>query len=562
MPPAVAAPALNAAALVAATRQGGLALLMADLAQALRIPGLPAPVQAAATQILGFRAALDAPPTSADIKAALTRTDLSPQAQPAAAAVPAGATQAAASPVPSGGELKGALVGLQQVLKTWLDSAPAQPPSSAGPAAAIPAGATIQGGSAVPNTAPSPAVQGSGQPTAAESAVVQLPAPPPSNSVPSGADSNSVAARTDPSLETALAPTTTLPKAASPATPALPPIGADVMPIGQQAANTLPAGAPAAPTALPAATPAAPALSADETILAGSPNLATGIDLKAALPVPQQVMTTSTGAGPAEPAALSAVTAAATSAERMPPVLPASVDLGGVLQVFQQFFKAWFDGAPAKSPLAMAAGGAVPGPLPGPQPAAPAANSPPPPPYRGGPTSAEPSVPSTLPLNADPATVADRLMRDTDGALAHQELLKIASQPGTAPSSAHSDGKVSEWMFEIPFATPQGSAVAQFKINRDGGKGNKGEQTTVWRARFSLDVEPTGPVHAQIALSGERTWVSLWAERDEGVTRLRGHEPLLTKALKDSDFVAEIAIHAGAPRQPATATGKFLNSES
>ena len=88
-------------------------------------------------------------------------------------------------------------------------------------------------------------------------------------------------------------------------------------------------------------------------------------------------------------------------------------------------------------------------------------------------------------------------------------------------------------MFEIPFATPQGSAVAQFKVSRDGAKGGKGQQAPVWRANFSLDVEPMGPVHAQIILAGERSWVSLWAERDESVARLRGQEAQLTKALKD-----------------------------
>ena len=35
----------------------------------------------------------------------------------------------------------------------------------------------------------------------------------------------------------------------------------------------------------------------------------------------------------------------------------------------------------------------------------------------------------------------------------------------------------------------------------------------VWRARFSLDVEPAGPVHALVSLTGEKTSVRMWAER-------------------------------------------------
>ena len=117
-------------------------------------------------------------------------------------------------------------------------------------------------------------------------------------------------------------------------------------------------------------------------------------------------------------------------------------------------------------------------------------------------------------------------------------------------------------MFEIPFVTPQGCAVAQFKISREGAKGKKGKQAPVWRAHFSLDVEPMGPVHAQIALSGERTWISLWAEREESFARLRDQEALLTKSLIDSEVIAEIAIHAGVPRQTAPVAGRFLDHRS
>ena len=56
------------------------------------------------------------------------------------------------------------------------------------------------------------------------------------------------------------------------------------------------------------------------------------------------------------------------------------------------------------------------------------------------------------------------------------------------------------WNFEIPFATPQGTAMAQFEISRDGGGNEVEAAKRVWRARFSLDVEPAGPVHALVSL--------------------------------------------------------------
>ena len=55
--------------------------------------------------------------------------------------------------------------------------------------------------------------------------------------------------------------------------------------------------------------------------------------------------------------------------------------------------------------------------------------------------------------------------------------------------------------------------MAQFEISRDGGHEEVEAAKRVWRARFSLDVEPAGPVHALISLTGDKTSVRLWAER-------------------------------------------------
>ena len=117
-------------------------------------------------------------------------------------------------------------------------------------------------------------------------------------------------------------------------------------------------------------------------------------------------------------------------------------------------------------------------------------------------------------------------------------------------------------MFEIPFSTPHGSAIAQFEIRRDGSGGTAEQSGPVWRARFSLDVEPMGPVHAQIVLMGERAWVTLWAEREASVQMLREKEALLSQALKESDVVPEVAFCLGAPHRRAAAAGQFLDSAS
>ena len=225
------------------------------------------------------------------------------------------------------------------------------------------------------------------------------------------------------------------------------------------------------------------------------------------------------------------------------------------LLLLQQVLKTSLAIAPAQPYALAAAKDAASGP------ARPLANGPPPP-YRGAPTSAQRSLPPSLPPNADARLVGEVLTKRTDAALAHMKLLQIASLPDAPQSSSANKTAGSRWMFEIPFATPQGSTIAQFQISRDSGGGADGPAGPVWRARFSLDVEPIGPVHAQVAVMGERAWVTLWAEREAGVQSLQAKESLLSKSLKDSDLVAEIAFCLGTPHRRVAAAGQFLDRAS
>src|SRR6202035_3020955 len=106
--------------------------------------------------------------------------------------------------------------------------------------------------------------------------------------------------------------------------------------------------------------------------------------------------------------------------------------------------------------------------------------------------SAQPVVPATLAPHAPVEATLQHLLADTDGAIARQTLLQVASLPGqTDPAAGKLDAPVPRWNFEIPFVTPQGTAVAQFEISRDGG-GREVDAKRIWRARFSPDVEPSG----------------------------------------------------------------------
>jgi len=187
----------------------------------------------------------------------------------------------------------------------------------------------------------------------------------------------------------------------------------------------------------------------------------------------------------------------------------------------------------------------------------------PPPPVRGAPPAAQPVATPTLQPQAPLETTAHHLLDDTDAAIARQTLLQVASLPDRVDtSSPRLDTTAPRWHFEIPFATPQGTAMAQFEISRDGGHEEVEAAKRVWRARFSLDVEPAGPVHALISLTGEKTSVRLWAERSSTAEQLRAGSAQLSQALTRAELQpGDIVIRDGAPPQaaPAARAGHFLD---
>jgi hypothetical protein len=160
------------------------------------------------------------------------------------------------------------------------------------------------------------------------------------------------------------------------------------------------------------------------------------------------------------------------------------------------------------------------------------------------------------------ASTVRHLLDDTHAALARQTLLQVASLPDRADlPTSHSEVSVPRWNFEIPFATPQGTAIAQFEISRDGGGSEVDPAKRVWRARFSLDVEPAGPVHALISFSDSSTSVRMWAELPQTAARLRASATELGQALNRAALVpGDIVIREGTPPQSRPAPpGHFLD---
>ena len=95
---------------------------------------------------------------------------------------------------------------------------------------------------------------------------------------------------------------------------------------------------------------------------------------------------------------------------------------------------------------------------------------------------------------------------------------------------------------------------------RDGGNEVEAAKR-VWQARFSLDVEPAGPVHALVSLTGDTTSVRMWAERPATAAQLRAGAAQLSQALAKAELQpGDIVIRDGTPPQskPAPA-GHFLD---
>lgn len=300
---------------------------------------------------------------------------------------------------------------------------------------------------------------------------------------------------------------------------------------------------------------------------AGQPATLAGEETARSAPTPGNALTT--------PAA-SALAASLVSAP--------TEDLKAALTVLRQVLEIWLDTAPATTTDNAPASGRSPLPnLPdapslAPQEAADGTEarastslapmpSGPPPPYRGAPTAPQPAAAPSIPVGTDPRLMGERLLAETDAALSRQTLLQAASLPGatSAPMGqpAHSDGP--RWNFEVPFATPQGTAIAQFEIARDGNSGAADTVKPVWRARFTIDIEPMGAVHAQVALIGTRAAVTLWAERGESAAKLRQNSSLLSDALRQAELEAgDVVVRDGTPPQPrqAAPAGRFLDRAS
>ena len=159
-----------------------------------------------------------------------------------------------------------------------------------------------------------------------------------------------------------------------------------------------------------------------------------------------------------------------------------------------------------------------------------------------------------------------RALERTEGALS-----RIVLEQFAALDRRNDDGAPSgearatrEWTVEMPIATAAGTGVVQMTVERGGGRGRDpaGAAKAGWRVRFSMDVEPLGPIHVQIGLSGEKLAIGLWAERPDAAVRLGDDVGRLQGALEAAAIPVEsIHLAAGRPASggPGPTAGRFVD---
>jgi hypothetical protein len=182
----------------------------------------------------------------------------------------------------------------------------------------------------------------------------------------------------------------------------------------------------------------------------------------------------------------------------------------------------------------------------------------PPPPVRGGALRGERPSPPTIEAKADKAALLERLLSDSRAALSRISLSRFASPPRA--------GETATWRFEAPVATPAGQGFAEFEIHRDDrgddrrGDGSGGGAAANWKARFALDIAPTGPFGAEIAVHKDALKATIWVADDAARAAMAIHLGALETTLRAEGWPnATVRVAAAPPSTPAPPSGALVD---
>ncbi len=231
--------------------------------------------------------------------------------------------------------------------------------------------------------------------------------------------------------------------------------------------------------------------------------------------------------------------AAATPPQAAANVAMAGIDIKGALGILRHELLAWLGrNADVMASIAGDDGGA-------------ASVNRPPPPRKGGPVRGQPAMQVVDGDQAEAGTteaLAGRALGEAERSLSRVFLHQAATSESRDAKGAQTTQAL---MFEIPIAGPNGTSIAQLRIERDdhppaepGAKPRK-----VFQVDIAFDIVPLGPVAVRIGLmDGRRVAVGVWCESDDGFVRMEAERENIVLGLEQEGMVvAGLDLHRGHP---------------
>ncbi|PKR87648.1 hypothetical protein CXZ10_18135 [Pleomorphomonas diazotrophica] len=185
------------------------------------------------------------------------------------------------------------------------------------------------------------------------------------------------------------------------------------------------------------------------------------------------------------------------------------------------------------------------------------------PPRKGGPVRGQPAVP--LPDGDDGEMASTEALAGRALGEAERSLSRVfLHQAATAESR---DAKVAQptpaLIFEIPIAGPNGTSVAQLRIERDDHAPSEpgAPPRRVFQVDIAFDVAPLGPVAVRVGLmEGRRVAVGVWCESDDGLVRMEAERENIVLGLEQEGMVvAGVDLHRGHPPETRDETTVAAN---
>ncbi len=311
--------------------------------------------------------------------------------------------------------------------------------------------------------------------------------------------------------------------------------GAPTPPAGGTPAQ--PGAAPATGQA-PAVTPQGPASqqAVSQPVTASGSSVATPSAQPAATPA------TPAAAAAPKPEAASARPIAGSptpSAQQATAQLPLGLDLKGAIDLLRRELIVWL----GRSADVMASAD-------GADDAATARVDRPAPPRRNGPVRGQPAVDRGADaLDAlSTESLAGRALGEAERSLSRVFLHQAATaetRDARAPQVAQA------MMMEIPIAGPNGTSIAQLRIERDEHPPSEpgAPPRRVFQVDVAFDIAPLGPVVVRVGLmDGRRVAIGVWCETDDGLVRMEAERSNIVIGLESEGMtVAGVDLHKGHP---------------